>query len=199
MKNKTLFVLALLGVLVGLVSAFIYGQEKAPQPPAFNPATNPYAKGIYAEGIVESYQPNGANINIYPEVAGVITRILVTEGQTVKKGDLLITLDDSVQRAAAEQQKSQAEAALALLQELKAQPRPENLRVAEAQVEAARATLRSAQDESDKQNRLHRLNPQLVSQETVDNANNAFTTLSVICVCICAVPTLLRASDAGDT
>ncbi|HTT08017.1 MAG TPA: biotin/lipoyl-binding protein [Gammaproteobacteria bacterium] len=174
MKNHTLFVLALLGVLAGLISAFIYGREKVPQPPVFNPATNPYAKGIYAEGIVESYQTSGENINIYPEVAGVITRILVTEGQIVAKGAPLITLDDSVQRATAEQQKSQAEAALALFQELKAQPRPENLEVAGAQVDAAGANLKSAQDESDKQNRLHRLNPQLVSQETVDNATNAF-------------------------
>ena len=48
----------------------ICSQQPAPLPPAFNPAANPYAKGIYANGIIESDQAHGENINIYPEVAG---------------------------------------------------------------------------------------------------------------------------------
>ncbi len=56
-------------------------------------------------------------------------------------------LDDSVQRATVEQQKSQAEAALALLKELKAQPRKENLDIAKAQVDFASASLKTAQDQ----------------------------------------------------
>lgn len=173
MRNKILFALAFIGVVTGLISAFIYGQEKAVQPPVFNPAPNPYAKGIYAQGIVESYQASGANINIYPEVAGVITQILVSEGQVVHKGAPLIALDDSVQRATVEQQKSQAEAAFALLEELKAQPRPENLKVAEAQVEAAKANLKNAQDQFDKQMKSHELDPKSVSLDVLDNVSNA--------------------------
>ena len=147
MRNRILFALAVIGVIAGLASAYIYGERTPAQPPVFNPAPNPYAKGIYAEGIIESQQTSGANINIYPEVAGVITQIPVAEGQTVRKGTPLVLMDDSVQRATAEQQKSQAEAAFALLQELRAQPRPETLKIAEAQVEAANATLRNAQDQ----------------------------------------------------
>ena len=44
------------------------------------------ANGIYAEGMVESDQPSGENINIYPEVPGTVKQILVAEGQEVKKG-----------------------------------------------------------------------------------------------------------------
>ena len=87
MRNKVLFALSIIGILAGLVSAYIYGIQKKPQPPVFNPAANPYAKGIYANGIIESYQTNGANINIYPEVSGTITKILVPEGQTVRQGN----------------------------------------------------------------------------------------------------------------
>lgn len=58
MRNKVLFSLSIMGIIVGLVSAYIYGIEKKPQSPVFNPASNPYAKGIYANGIVESYQAN---------------------------------------------------------------------------------------------------------------------------------------------
>ena len=151
MRNKVLFTLAIAGLIAGLISAYIYGMQKKPQPPVFNPASNPYAKGIYANCITESYQNNGANINIYPEVTGTIVKIPVSEGDVVSRGTPLLILDDSVQRATAEQQKSQAEAASALLEELKAQPRKENLEVAKAQVESASASLKTAQDQLDKQ------------------------------------------------
>lgn len=173
MRNAWLFALAAIGIMTGLVSAFIYGEQKPPQPPVFDPAPNPYAKGIYAQGIIESYQASGANVNIYPEVAGVITGIAVSEGQAVRKGDALITLDDSVQRATVEQQQSQAEAALAMLQQLKAQPRSEVLKVAEAQVEAARASLKNAQDQFDKQMKSYKMDPKSVSKDTLDNVTNA--------------------------
>jgi HlyD family secretion protein len=172
MRNKVLFALSIMGVLVGLVSAYIYGMQKKPQPPVFNPAPNPYAKGIYTNGIIESYQTNGENINIYPEVSGTITKILVSEGQIVRKGTPLLMIDDSVQKATVEQQKSQAEAALALLEELKAQPRKENLEVAKAQVESASASLKSSQDQLDKQRKSYGLDPKSVSKDALDNAEN---------------------------
>ena len=41
MKNRVIFILATIGLLAGLVSAYIFGIEKKPQPPVFNPASNP--------------------------------------------------------------------------------------------------------------------------------------------------------------
>jgi HlyD family secretion protein len=173
-KNKLLFVLAILGVLLGLFSAYIYGVRKKPLPPAFNPAQNPYVHGIYATGIVESYQSNGANINIFPEVPGTVTQILVREGAKVSQGTPLVLVDDSVQKATVAQQKAQAEAALSLLQQLKAQPRPENLRIAKAQVDAAVANLKTAQDSNDKVKKSYSLDPKSVSKDQLDGAENAF-------------------------
>ncbi len=173
MRNRIIFILAIIGLLAGLVSAYIFGIEKKPLPPAFNPASNPYGKGIYANGIIESYQLNGENINIYPEVPGTITKILVAEGQSLRQGTPLLAIDDSVQRAIVAQQKSQAEAALALLEELKAQPRKENLEVAKAQVDFASASLKNAQDQLDKQRQSYSLEPRSVSKNDLDNAENA--------------------------
>jgi HlyD family secretion protein len=65
----------------------------------FKPVSSPYDSAIYANGIIESDQPSGANINIYPEVSGPITQVLVREGQQVSAGTLLFTIDDSVPRA----------------------------------------------------------------------------------------------------
>lgn len=172
MKTKLLFILSVIGIMAGLVSAYLFSMQKKPEPPVFKPAPNPYAKGIYANGIIESYQTNGENINIYPEVSGTITQILIAEGQLVPQGTPLLAIDDSVQKATAEQQKSQAEAALSLLEALKAQPRKENLEVAQAQLESARATLKSAQDQLDKQRKSYELNPKSVSRDALDNAKN---------------------------
>src|SRR5579862_3017856 len=115
MRNRLIFLLSAAGLALAVVSAFIFGQQPKAQPPVFNPAANPYAKGIYAEGIIESDQNQGENINIYPEVSGPITRVFVAEGQAVRKGDPLIAIDDSVQRATAEQQRAAAQAAGAML------------------------------------------------------------------------------------
>jgi HlyD family secretion protein len=156
-----------------LIGAYLYGLHAAPQAPAFNPAANPYAKGIYAEGIVESYQNNGENINIYPEVTGTIVEIPVHEGQFVRRGTILLRMDDSVQRATAEQQKSQAEAAQATLEELHAEPRKETFEVSEAQLTYASAQLKNAQDELQKQDASYQMDPKSVSKYTLDDARNA--------------------------
>jgi HlyD family secretion protein len=173
MRNKLVFLLVLLGVLGALSSAYVYAVPAKPQPPAFSPAPNPFARGIYANGIVESDQYSGENVNLYPEVSGVVVRVLVGEGQRVTQGTPLVQLDDSVQRALVEQQRSQAEAAEAGLQALRNQPRKETLEVAHAQVDLAQASLHSAQDQLAKQQRSFDLVPESVSKDALDNARNA--------------------------
>ncbi|MES1981887.1 MAG: efflux RND transporter periplasmic adaptor subunit [Pseudomonadota bacterium] len=154
MRNKLLFTLAIIGIVVGFVSAYVYGIKNKPQPPAFTPASNPYGKGIYANGILESYQTSGENINIYPEVPGVVARILIEEGQHVKAGAPLLMLDDSVQRATADQQKVQAESA-------------------EEQIKLAKASLKNLQDTLDKQQESYALDPRSVSKDALDTAKNS--------------------------
>ncbi|MFZ0736469.1 MAG: biotin/lipoyl-binding protein [Candidatus Acidiferrales bacterium] len=173
MKNKILFVLSLIGILAGTATAYYFTLTKPPLPPVFNPASNPYASGIYAEGIVESVQTSGENINIYPEVAGTVRQILVAEGQEVQKGTPLLLIDDSIQRATTEQQKSAAQAARAMYQELKAEPRKETLDVAEAQVVSAQAALKTAEDELSKQKSAYEIDPRSISKDALDSAINA--------------------------
>lgn len=100
-------------------------------------------------------------------------KVFVAEGQTVTAGTPLLQVDDSVQKATAEQQKSQSDAARAMLDELRAEPRKENLEVARAQVELAQANLKSAEDQFDKQQRSYNLAPESISRDAFDNASNA--------------------------
>jgi len=173
MRYKLLFSLAFAGILAGCVAAYFFSIEKPALAPAFDPPSNPYTAGIYAEGIVESAQSSGENINVYPEVPGTVVQILVSEGQEVRKGTPLLLVGDSVQRATTEQQKSAANAAHALLEELRAEPRKETLDVAEAQVVSAEAALKTAQDELKKQQAAYEIDPRSVSKDALDNAINA--------------------------
>jgi len=154
MRNKLIFVASAAGVVLGLVSAYVFAQQPPALPPEFNPAANPYARGIYSEGIVESAQAQGENINIYPEVTGPITKVFAAEGQSVHKGQPLIAIDDSVQRPTTEQQKAQLDVTI-------------------AQIANARATLKSASDTLAKQQQSFTLDPKSVSRDVLDTDRNA--------------------------
>jgi HlyD family secretion protein len=171
--SRLLSALALIGILAGGVAAYLFSVAQATQPPLFNPPTNPYARGIYAEGIVESTQASGKNINVYPEIPGTVKQVHVTEGQRVHRGMPLLSIDESVQRAATEQLQWQAHAALSLLEELKAEPRRESLDVVLAQVVAAEAALKVAGDTLAKQEAAFNMDPKSVSKDALDNALNA--------------------------
>ena len=173
MKTKMVFIISFLGAVGGIAAAIVSGITQPALPPAFNPAASPYPSAIYAEGIIESAQTSGENINIYPEVAGTVKEILVSEGQQVKAGQPLLLIDDSIQRATAEQQGSSAEAAAALLRELKAEPRKETLDVADAQVVSAEATSKTAQDTLQKDQAAYEIDPRSVSKDALDSALNA--------------------------
>jgi HlyD family secretion protein len=154
MNNKLIFLASVVGIVLALVSAYVFGQQPAALPPEFNPAANPYAHGIYSEGIVESAQSQGENINIYPEVTGPITKVFAAEGETVRKGQPLITIDDSVQRPTTEQQKAQFDVTI-------------------AQIANAKATLKSASDTLAKQQQSWTLDPKSVSRDVLDTDRNA--------------------------
>ena len=178
MKHKFIFAISLGGILAGIATAIFFSIKTPALSPAFSPAVNPFRKAIYAEGIVESAQTSGENTNLYPEVAGTVKEILVSEGQQIRAGDTLLRLDDSVQRATTEQLASQARAAKALLDELKAQPRKETLDVASAQVTAAEASLKMAGDTYQKDLVAYRMDSRAVSKDALDSAANAVNVAS---------------------
>ncbi len=173
MRNKIIFSLAILGVIAGLVAAFVFGMARKAQPPVFQPASSPYATAIFANGIIESDQSSGSNINVYPEVSGPVTEMLVKEGQRVTAGTALLRIDDSVQRATTAQLRSQSEAALALLNELKAEPRKETLQIAAAQVVLAVANVGAARHQYDKDFAAYTADPHSISRSVMDVAADA--------------------------
>lgn len=173
MKAKLLILLAVAGTAAGIFSAYLSTSHKPPLPPLFSPARDPYEKGVYANGIIESYQSHAANINIFPEVSGTVAKLEVADGQTVSRGTVMLVLDTSVQKATVEQEKAQAAAALATLRELMAQPRKEVLAVSNAQVAAAQASLKTAKDDLALVQKSFSINPKSVSKKELTDAINA--------------------------
>jgi len=161
------------GVVLAVVAAVLLNEPHRSLPPAYQPAADPYSSGIYASGIVESEQTSGENVNIVPEVSGPVLKVFVAEGQRVRAGQPLLAIDDSVPRATADQQRLQAQAAAATLAELRAEPRPEALNVAVAQLDQAQASLKVLVDTRDKVLRSAALDPRSVSRDAVDQAADA--------------------------
>ncbi len=173
MRNRIIFSLAIVGVLAGLAAAYLFGIQRKAQPPVFAPATSPYATAIFANGIIESDQTSGSNINVYPDVSGPVTQVLVKEGQSVTAGAVLLKIDDSVQKQTTAQLHSQAEAALALLNELKAEPRKETLEIARSQVDLAVSAVKANRDQYDKDRASFDADPHSISKSVLDIAEDA--------------------------
>lgn len=147
MRNKILIGIAIFGILLGLGSAFFMKLRPKSEPPAFKPASNPYRSGIYANGIIESAQQSGANVNVYPEVSGTVVSVPVREGQQVRAGEPLLALDDTVQRSTAES--------------------------AKASIAVAEANLANVRAQYEKLKASWNLDPRSVSKDALDTAANA--------------------------
>jgi len=173
MRNKIIFALSAFGIVIGLISAYVLGIQHPAQKPVFQPVGTAYDTAIYSNGMIESEQASGENINVFPEVSGPVTALSVHEGQVVKAGAALLTIDDTVQKATAEQLRLQAEAARNLLQELKAEPRKETLAIAKAQVDQAQANVKTAHDQYDKRLASYNIDPKSISKDVLDTAKDA--------------------------
>jgi HlyD family secretion protein len=106
-------------------------------------------------------------------VSGPITQVLAREGQIVSAGTPLFTIDDSVQLATTEQLRLQSDAALSLLNELKAEPRIETLAIAKSQVTLAESNLKQARDQYDLDLASYKVDSRSISAAVFDAAEDA--------------------------
>ncbi len=84
---------------------------------------------------------------VIPAANGLkIVQVLAEEGDAVKKGDLLVKLDDSILRAQVMQAKARLQSSLAQLDKMKRPSRPQELATAEAALAQSEASWRSSKD-----------------------------------------------------
>jgi HlyD family secretion protein len=107
-------------------------------------ACQPTNGGTGTNGGVWTGFLEGKTLDVSPEVGGRVTSILVEEGDAVKPGQILATLDDEFLRLRIEIAEANVAAAQAHLALLEAGARAEDLRKAEARVEQAHAAFLAA-------------------------------------------------------
>lgn len=114
-------------------------QQPPPAVPPVEPAKSPFTKQLAGAGIVE---PETENIAVGSHLPGVVERVFVKVGDTVRPGDPLFRLDDRHQKAELEIRTANLANAKAALEKLNRMPRAEELPPAEAKVLEAEANLR---------------------------------------------------------
>jgi membrane fusion protein (multidrug efflux system) len=92
--------------------------------------------------------------NLASPVAGVVAKVLCQSGQKVRANDAVIQLDDRLAKSAEEQAAAGLAQAQASLAALKATPRPDQLQIAQLNVDKARAALEFAQKGYERQKLL---------------------------------------------
>jgi len=112
MRKQTRTVLAV-AIIAGLIGASTWTLTR----PATAKVSTPSAVPIKVIKVSEEDVPRFVtgigsvlslqSVVIRPQVDGILTKVLVKEGQTVKSGDLLATIDDRAIRATLEQAKAQ--------------------------------------------------------------------------------------------
>jgi multidrug efflux pump subunit AcrA (membrane-fusion protein) len=117
-------VLAVLGFGVAMVAL----TPTFPTPPDIKPermpSVNPFTKGIASLGVIECAERESS---IAPAVSGVVTDVRVKVGDRVKKGDVLLSIDDRLPRAELVRLESAIPVKQAAIDRWHALPRAEDL------------------------------------------------------------------------
>jgi len=147
-----------LGILLTIVATNVLASRQAPSPtPAPSVAVSPVPgksvtvaevetssinRTLKADGTVEAFE----EIAVGAQETGLkIEKVLVDEGDFVKKGQLMATLDSSLLEAQLAQGKAGVAEAEARLAELQAGPRSEEISQAQARLDQTKARLQQTQ------------------------------------------------------
>ncbi len=122
---------------------------------------------IGGSGIIEATE-----VDISAEVPARIVKLHVDEGDEVKDGDIIISLDENEYRKASEQAEAALRSAKAKLEDLLKGARDQEIEKAKADVDAAASSLKKADLDLERFKKLY--SDDIVPIETVQDAQTAF-------------------------
>lgn len=145
-------------------------QKPPPVSPPIEPGKSPYARQLAGAGIVE---PETENIAVGSNVNGVVQRVTVAVGQTVKPGDRLFQLDDRSLKAELAVRQALRDSAQATLDKLLLPPRAEERPAFDAKVLEAEANRRDLRQTYERLARAAQMSPDAVSADEVSRRKQA--------------------------
>jgi multidrug resistance efflux pump len=159
MKKRTIFITgAVLIVLIAIIVIYVGTEKKSDV--------------VKTTGIIE-----GTEVNLSPQVSGIISSLCCNEGDSIKKGDVAFTIESSDVRALAEQAEAGVKKAKAeiMVSESALESAGANVRSSEADIknaeagtEKARVQMELAKKEMDRADELYK--KEFVSKDSVDVA-----------------------------
>lgn len=135
-------VLATAAVVFSVLSVQKMTPVKADVPPPAPPPSAQFQQQVGAVGLVEA---SSENVAVSVPVPGLVTRVFVQVGETVRKGQPLFALDDRDLRAELILRRSNLELAQSKLKRLESAPRPDEIPPAQARISEAKAQLADAE------------------------------------------------------
>ncbi|MDQ7093156.1 efflux RND transporter periplasmic adaptor subunit [Desulfosporosinus sp. PR] len=154
-------------VVLALIALLVWGNQYFNRPQDLNTFS----------GTIE-----GTEVPVQPELAGKIVDLKVQEGQTVKTGDVIATLDDSQAQISLATAKSEQTQAQAKLNDLLGGSRAEELRRLEAVVDQANASVEALApslqlEESNLANDQKLYASGSISKQALDTQQNKYDTI----------------------
>ena len=125
------------------------------------------AAPVAVTGTIEATQ-----VDVSVKITGRIVERLVKEGETVKRGQLLVRLDDSELAADVKRQEAALRSAQATFRDLQKGARSQEIEDARAAVASAEATRTMTERESQRNEQLFRQN--LIAAQDVDRSRQAY-------------------------
>jgi multidrug resistance efflux pump len=153
MLTRVLLPLVAAGLLIYSVAHLMHSEPLTPDAHrTVEPSHNPYAASVAGPGVVEAA---AENIAIGSPVPGVVVEVFAKVGLKLKPGSKLFRLDDRQLQADLGFRKAAVEAAKAELERLENQPRPEEVRMSQALLDEAFASMTEQKDQLARIKDLH--------------------------------------------
>jgi multidrug efflux pump subunit AcrA (membrane-fusion protein) len=163
--KSTLFTTLLILAIISIVATFgfvtSHQQATTLRQPYQPPVNAPEKPRVAGAGVVESASQN---LRLGTFVPGIVTGVSVVPGQQVVAGQLLFEIDARTANARVDVQTAAVQVALAQLDALKAQPRAEDIPIAESAVAAAKAMLVQQENSLQRQRKLQQSNASSIEE-----------------------------------
>ena len=164
MKMKIRFIIlpiiALIGIGLAIYTVYKQSRPAPTAPPSGQPTKSPFSNRVAGNGLVE---PASEIMNIGTSISGTVQSVTVKEGQLLKKGDILFTIDQRDTIAQLGAAKAKLEVANRKVEQLKSMPHAEDVDCAKAIVAQRQSAV------NDATLRLERLNA--VEDQSAISAN----------------------------